>query len=36
MRSVGGVISVPSGKILNKIVNLSIDGKRFANLQTFT
>ena len=26
----------PSGKILNKIVNLCIGGKGFANLTTFT
>ena len=44
MRNIGGamgvstrnVLSKPSGKILTKIMNLCIDGKRFANLLTFT
>ena len=30
------ILTIPIGQILNKIVNLCIGGKRFANLLTFT
>ena len=32
----GSVLSILSGKILDKIVNFCIGSKRFANLLTFT